>query len=55
MDCFMHGFLQITRRFQNAHAYVNAAIMLKTNASFTVEEKPRIVFGGISAAFVSKN
>ncbi|XP_021947093.1 xanthine dehydrogenase/oxidase [Folsomia candida] len=45
---------KITRRFQNAHAYVNGGILIKvdTKKNFNVSEKPRIVFGGISPDFV---
>lgn len=46
--------LQIGRRLQNAHAYVNCAILMKvdTNRNFSVRDKPSIVFGGISPDFV---
>ena len=44
---------KITPRSQNAHAYVNAACLVKLDpTSFTVLEKPSLVFGGISASFV---
>ncbi|ODN05815.1 Aldehyde oxidase 4 [Orchesella cincta] len=44
----------ITRRYQNAHAYVNAGFLFKVNkgTGVTVAEKPRIVYGGVSAAFI---
>ena len=45
--------LQITPRAISAHAYVNAAFVLPLDASFTVTEKPTLLFGGISADFVS--
>lgn len=42
-------------RAQNAHAYVNAAFMVKVNKknSYTVVEKPTVLFGGINPKFVS--
>ncbi|XP_035713400.1 xanthine dehydrogenase/oxidase isoform X1 [Folsomia candida] len=44
---------KIGRRLQNAHAYVNCAILMKvdTNRNFSVRDKPSIVFGGISPDF----
>ncbi|XP_021954654.1 xanthine dehydrogenase [Folsomia candida] len=50
---FFRSF-KITRRFQNAHAYVNAGFFMnvdKTNNNFKIIDKPRIVFGGISTEF----
>lgn len=46
--------MQITRRYQNSHAYVNAAILMKVDPkrNFSVRDKPSIVFGGISPTFV---
>lgn len=43
-------------RTQNVHAYVNAGFCFKVNKElkFMVEQKPTIVFGGISSTFVSK-
>jgi len=38
--------------FQNAHAYVNAAFLVKFSESRTFVDKPRLVFGGISGDFV---
>lgn len=43
---------QITRRYQNAHAYVNAAFLLKVDNG-KITEQPRIVYGGITPDFVS--
>ncbi|XP_043234925.1 indole-3-acetaldehyde oxidase-like [Amphibalanus amphitrite] len=43
---------KITPRAISAHAYVNAAFVLPLDASFTVVEKPTLLFGGISADFV---
>lgn len=42
-------------RAQNAHAYVNAGFLFKVDKKdkYRVMEKPNIVFGGISPAFVS--
>lgn len=44
---------QITRRFQNAHAYVNAGFLIRVNPkdNFKVMEKPRILYGGINPTF----
>ena len=45
---------QITPRAISAHAYVNAAIVLPFDgATATVCERPTLLFGGISAQFVS--
>lgn len=43
-------------RAQNAHAYVNAGFLFKVDKqnSYTVLEKPTILFGGINPKFVSK-
>jgi len=45
---------KITRRFQNAHAYVNAGFLMKVDPkrNFSIREKPTIVFGGINSDFV---
>lgn len=52
-DYWFRSF-KITRRYQNAHAYVNAAFLLKVDkTSLMVTERPRLCFGGISANFVS--
>lgn len=51
-NVFIFFFIpKITRRFQNAHAYVNAAFLMKVENG-KVLEKPRIVYGGISPEFV---
>lgn len=55
LEGYHYRSFKITRRYQNAHAYVNAALVLKVNkksGTFVVEEKPRLVYGGISASFV---
>jgi len=46
--------MQITRRYQNAHAYVNAGFLMQVDPkrNFSIRGKPTIVFGGISPAFV---
>ena len=48
------NFNQITRRYQNAHAYVNAGFLLKVDVAqnYKVLETPRIVYGGINPKFV---
>ncbi|CAL8096692.1 unnamed protein product [Orchesella dallaii] len=53
-DGYHFRSFKITRRYQNAHAYVNAGFLFKVNkgSSVTVAEKPRIVYGGISAGFI---
>ncbi|XP_073980913.1 xanthine dehydrogenase-like isoform X2 [Rhodnius prolixus] len=45
---------KIMPRAQNAHAYVNAAFMVKVNKknSYTVVEKPTVLFGGINPKFI---
>ncbi|CAL8096700.1 unnamed protein product [Orchesella dallaii] len=54
LDGYHFRSFKITRRYQNAHAYVNAGFLLKVNkdTNFTVEEKPRIVYGGISSSMI---
>ncbi|XP_021958024.1 xanthine dehydrogenase [Folsomia candida] len=42
---------KITRRFQNAHAYVNAGFLLKV-VDGKIAEQPRICYGGINPQFV---
>ncbi|XP_035702304.1 xanthine dehydrogenase/oxidase isoform X3 [Folsomia candida] len=42
---------KITRRYQNAHAYVNAGFLVKVEDGKIVEQ-PRIVYGGINPEFV---
>lgn len=47
---------QISKRYKNAHAYVNAGILMKverTSGGIVVSEKPNLVFGGITPNFVS--
>lgn len=44
---------KITKRYQNAHAYVNSAMVIKIDSNFNVVEKPRLCFGGITPTFVS--
>lgn len=41
-------------RAQNAHAYVNAAFLVKVdkNDKFRILERPTIAFGGITSQFV---
>ncbi|XP_069131711.1 uncharacterized protein [Argopecten irradians] len=43
----------VSKRTQNAHAYVNAGIRMRLDSTqnFLVKEKPTLVFGGISATF----
>ena len=43
---------KITPRKQNAHAYINGAFKYNLDASFTVTEKPSIVFGGYGADLI---
>lgn len=45
---------KITKRYSNAHAYVNGGLLFKVDATknFKVLEKPTICFGGISKSFV---
>ncbi|CAL8082189.1 unnamed protein product [Orchesella dallaii] len=52
-EYFFRSF-KVTRRHQNAHAYVNAAFLFKVDYknNFTVREKPTICFGGINPDFV---
>jgi len=49
-----HHFMsyKITPRSENAHAYVNGALLARVDAQFKVLERPSIVFGGISAEFI---
>jgi len=53
----LFNFWQITRRYQNAHAYVNAGFLFKVDSkrNFSVRDKPSICFGGITPDFVSYN
>ncbi|XP_060068194.1 uncharacterized protein LOC132548355 isoform X2 [Ylistrum balloti] len=43
----------VSKRTQNAHAYVNAGIRMRLDSKnkYQVKEKPTLVFGGISATF----
>lgn len=44
---------KITPRSQNAHAYVNASFRAKIDpGTFVVQEKPSLVYGGISGDFI---
>lgn len=45
---------QISRRFQNAHAYVNAAFCMEVDKkeNYTVKGDPKILYGGINDDFV---
>ncbi|ODN05821.1 Indole-3-acetaldehyde oxidase [Orchesella cincta] len=53
LDGYHYRSFKITRRYQNAHAYVNAGFLLKVNKTDkTIEERPRIVYGGISSSFI---
>ncbi|CAL8069378.1 unnamed protein product [Orchesella dallaii] len=52
---YVYRSFKITRRYQNAHAYVNAGFLFKIQKkgeSFIVAEKPRIVYGGVSGDFI---
>ncbi|CAL8070104.1 unnamed protein product [Orchesella dallaii] len=52
---YFYRSFKITRRYQNAHAYVNAGFLFKIEKkgeSFIVAERPRIVFGGVSGDFI---
>ncbi|ODN02750.1 putative aldehyde oxidase 1 [Orchesella cincta] len=54
-DHFYRSF-KITRRYQNAHAYVNGGFLFNLNPGCsTIEETPRIVFGGVSPSFIHAN
>ena len=51
---FFSRSYKITPRAQNAHAYINAAFLVKAEnlgGTFVVQEQPRLVFGGVNAAF----
>ncbi|BET01357.1 Xanthine dehydrogenase [Nesidiocoris tenuis] len=50
-DDFRIQTFKIMPRSQNVHAYVNAGFLFKLDDSLRCVEKPRIVFGGISAEF----
>lgn len=52
-EYFFRSF-KITRRYQNAHAYVNGAFLFQVAPSrnFSVRDKPTICFGGINPDFV---
>jgi len=53
-DYYFRSF-KVSRRYQNAHAYVNAGFLFKVDPAknYLVLEKPRIVYGGIHPKFVS--
>lgn len=46
--------LQISKRYQNSEAYVNAAFLFNIDShnNFTVIKKPSMCFGGIDPEFV---
>ncbi|CAG7835136.1 unnamed protein product [Allacma fusca] len=51
---YVYRSFKITKRHQNAHAYVNAAFLIKVDPAldFKITEKPSICFGGINPKFV---
>ena len=46
---------QLMPRYENAHAWVNAAFLARLDAKRTFLQAPRLLFGGISEDFVSWN
>ncbi|CAG7720323.1 unnamed protein product [Allacma fusca] len=51
---YVYRSFKITKRHQNAHAYVNAGFLIKVDPAnnFKITEKPSICFGGIGPKFV---
>lgn len=46
---------KIGKRYQNATAYVNAALLFEFDEdSLTIKSRPRICYGGINPGFVSQ-
>lgn len=54
VPCKCYFLCQIMARRQNVHAHVNAGFLFRIHEhnNYIVEEKPTIVFGGISREFV---
>ncbi|XP_052261039.1 uncharacterized protein LOC127865162 isoform X4 [Dreissena polymorpha] len=44
-------FYKVAKRSQNAHAYVSVGILMTCDANLVVQEKPAIVYAGISKTF----
>ena len=51
-DGYVVRRFKITKRHQNAHAYVNAAFTFKLDSNFVVKERPSICMAGINPNFV---